>query len=96
MTAEVVLFPPTKHKNWRTIEATALRIAGGSNTSVKGAVAKLAFAYSNLPSGYRAQFLEAVEAHMFARIKEHRAAVGNTPFETLDEPAEVVPLRVKV
>lgn len=90
--SKIVLFPPTRHVSWRPIEAVALRRAGGASGSVRPALDYLARHWLNLPHDMRADLLEAARNHIDARVKQHRQAVGNTPFELHDQSAEIVPI----
>jgi len=86
----LVVFPVTRHKSWRAVEAVALRMAGGANSSVRPALNYVADHWKSLPPERLNLLLEATKQHIKARVEQHRQAVGNTQLEPLPEPAKIV------
>jgi len=87
--AEISLFPPNRTRQFRTLEADALKLAGGVHGSVSSAAHRFAQAWQSVPH-LRDQLVAAATEHLRQRIVEHRATVGLVAPEQQPSPAPVV------
>lgn len=87
----VALFPPNRTRQFRSLEADALKLAGGVHGSVSSAAYRFAASWQTLPD-MRQQLVAAATEHLRKRIAEHRASAGLFAIEQQPSPAPVVTL----
>ncbi|MFD2679119.1 hypothetical protein [Camelimonas lactis] len=87
----VALFPPNRTRQFRALEADALKLAGGVHGSVSSAAHRFAQAWQTVPH-LRGQLVAAATQHLRDRIQEHRATVGLVARDQQSETASVVTL----